>query len=281
MPRVQPEQPPKIIDYLDCTAFIRAHLEYRKKKDPSFTLQGFAGEIASNLFRSGLMYAILKGKRKISASLRPKLARALQLKEKDAHYFDFLVQFNQSKDMDEKNHCFLVLSQFRNSKAKLLSEGQYKFFSQWYYPVVWNFFGIDQKQGSPAEIAHRISPAVTASQVSEAIRVLLELNLIKKTANGYNVAEMHMAADREIMHMVLRAYNRAFINMAAGMLDTVPPEERQYNTLITSLSAKGFAEIKERMRSFQQEIQDVVDRDKDMDRVYAFCMQLFPTLKAQ
>ena len=89
------------------------------------------------------------------------------------------------------------------------------------------------------------------------------------------------SVNAEYAMAVMRAYNRAFINMAAGMLDTVPPEERQYNTLITSLSAKGFAEIKERMRSFQQEIQDVVNRDKDVDRVYAFCMQLFPTLKAQ
>jgi uncharacterized protein (TIGR02147 family) len=273
--------PPRIFDYLDCLAFIQDHLEFRKRKEPDFTLQTFSGEIAPNLIHSGLMYAILKGKRKISSSLRPKLARALRLKDKETQYFDILVQFNQAKDMDEKNHYFLNLSQFRNSKARVLGEGQYKFFSQWYYPVIWNFFGIEQKEQNPSEIARRIFPPVTASQVSESIRVLLSLNLIKKTANGYAVTDNHFAADKEIMKMVMRQYNKAFIQMASNLLDIIPAEERQYNTMVTSLSAKGFSEIKERMRSFQQEIQDVVDRDKDMDRVYAFCMQLYPTLKAK
>jgi uncharacterized protein (TIGR02147 family) len=156
---------------------------------------------------------------------------------------------------------------------------QYRFFTQWYYPVIWNFFGIDRNQANPALIARRIQPAVTPAQVEEAIRLLLHLKLIRRTPNGYTVVENHLAAEKGFTGAVARQYNKTFIAMAADVLDLVPAEHRQFNTLVTSTSAKGFAEIRERMKSFHQEILAVVDRDREADRVYIFCMQMFPAMK--
>jgi uncharacterized protein (TIGR02147 family) len=243
-------------------------------------VQVFGAEVSASLKGSGLIYAILKGKRKISPAFRPRFARALQLKDREAHYFELLIQFNQAKTLEDQNHYFQNLSRFRNSRAMVIGPEQYRFFTQWYYPVIWNFFGIDRNQSNPAAIARRIQPPVTPAQVEEAIRLLLHLKLIKKTPNGYAVVENHLAAENDFNGVMARQYNKTFIGMAADVLDTVPSELRQYNTLVTSTSAKGFAEIRDRMRAFHQEIMAVVDRDREADRVYVFCMQMFPALKA-
>jgi uncharacterized protein (TIGR02147 family) len=242
-------------------------------------VQTFAALVGPNLQRSGLLYAILKGKRKISAAMRPRFARALQLKEREAQYFELLIQFNQAASLEDQNHYFQNLSRFRNSRAMIIGDDQYRFFSQWYYPVIWNYFGIDRNQSNPAAIARRIQPAVTPAQVEEAIRLLLSLKLIKRTSNGYAVVENHLAAEKDFTGVVARQYNKTFIAMAADVLDTVPAEQRQYNTLVTSTSAKGFTEIRERMKAFHQEIMAVVDRDREADRVYIFCMQMFPAMR--
>ena len=149
------------------------------------------------------------------------------LKEREAQYFEFLVQFNQAKDMEEKNHYFLQLSQFRGSKAKILGENQYKFFSSWYYPVIWNYFAINQSQSNPVEIAKKIHPTITSNQVEEAIQLLLSLKLIKKMANGYAVTAAHVATEPEFKGFLAKHYNLQLIEMAANMLDTVAPQYRQ------------------------------------------------------
>ena len=179
--------------YLNYREFIKDFCDQQKSLSPTFSLRTFSGKISPTLFTSGLLYAILKGKRNLSSSLRPKFVRAMDLKEREGQYFEFLVQFNQAKDMEEKNHFFLQLSQFRGSKAKILSESQYKFFSTWYYPVVWNYFAISQTQTNPVEIAKKIHPTITSNQVEEAIQLLLSLKLIKKMANGYAVTDKHVA----------------------------------------------------------------------------------------
>jgi uncharacterized protein (TIGR02147 family) len=63
------------------------------------------------------------------------------------------------------------------------------------------------------------------------------------------------------------------------MLDTVAPQHRQYNTLVFSTSERGFAAIKERIVSFQEELKEIIDREAETDRVCTLSMQLYPNTK--
>lgn len=270
---------PNIFLYLNYREFIKDYCDFQKSVSPAFSLRTFSGRISPALFTSGLLYAILKGKRNMSSTLRTKFVRAMDLKEREGQYFEFLVQFNQAKDMEEKNHFFLQLSQFRGSKAKILGESQYKFFSNWYYPVIWNFFEVCQTESNPVEIARRIRPTITATQVEEAIQALLGLKLIKRMANGYAVTEKHVATEPEFRGFLAKHYNLQFIQMGAGMLDSVAAQHRQYNTLVFSTSERGFAAIKERIVSFQEELKEIIDRERETDRVCTLSMQLYPNTK--
>ena len=279
MAKANLKNPPIVYQFLNYRDFINDYCKYQKSIDRGFSLRTFSGKISPSLFTSGLLYAILKSKRNMSSTLRPKFVRALGLKEREAQYFEFLVQFNQGKDMEEKNHYFLLLSQFRGSRAKILSENQFKFFSNWYYPVIWNYFELDQSQNSASEIAKKIHPTLTTGQVEEAIDLLLNFKLIKKTANGYAITDKHIGTESEFRSFFAKHYNLQFINMAAMMLDSVESQYRQYNTLVFSTSKRGFETIKARTVSFQEELKEIIDREKDTDRIYTLSMQLYPNTK--
>lgn len=270
---------PSIFKYLDYRDFIHDYCQHQKAVNRAFSLRTFSGKIAPTLFTSGLLYAILKRKRNMSSSLRPKFVRAMGLKPRDAQYFDLLVQFNQAKDMEEKNHYFLQLSQFRGSKAKSLGESQYKFFSNWYYPVIWNYFELNQSQGSPVEIARNIYPPISPAQVEEAIQTLLNLKLIKKMANGYAITDQHLTTEADFRGFAAKHYNLQFIQMAQHMLDAVDAKHRQYNTMVFSTSEKGFETIRDRIVSFLEEVKEIVDREKETDRVCAFTLQMYPNTR--
>jgi uncharacterized protein (TIGR02147 family) len=200
----------------------------------------------------------------------------MNLREKESRYFHLLVQFNQSKSMEERNQLFRELSRFHDSRAKKVSEGQYGFYSKWYYLVVWCYFGLVRDQRNPNAIARAIFPTLTTAQVEESVRVLLELGLIRRTANGYEPTENHVTTEKEVQDLVANHHHKEFIAMAARMLDEVPPEHRQYNTLVFSISKPAFETVKARIEAFQEELRDILSHDKNEDSIYALNIQLYP-----
>jgi uncharacterized protein (TIGR02147 family) len=216
------------------------------------------------------------GRRNLSPSLRIKFGKAMGLNEREYRYFDLLVQFNQAKGMTEKNHFFAQLSKFRSSRAHIVGETQYRFFSKWYYSAVWNFFGIEQKQKHPGIIASRILPPITPAQAEESIRLLLDLGLIKRTASGYAVTDKHLYTEKNVQAMAARQHVQELTGMAMRVFESVPAEQRQYNALMFSISGEGFKAIQDRIRSFQEELREIIDKDGKEDRIYTLTMQLFP-----
>ncbi|MEO7423793.1 MAG: TIGR02147 family protein [Fibrobacteria bacterium] len=271
--------PPQILQYLDYRDFLRDFYAHRKIVDKDFSQRHFARDAGLPATCSSLLPAIIKGRRQLSQNLRVKFGKALKLADRDNRYFDLLVQFNQAKSMTEKNTFFAQLAKFRSSRAQIVGETQYRFFSKWYYSAVWNYFGIDQKQRHPGVIAANILPPITPTQAEEAVKLLLELGLIKKTASGYAVAERHIYTEKNVQAMAARQHIQELGGMAMAVFPTLPAEQRQYNALMFSISQDGFQAIKDRIRSFQEELREIIDRDSKEDRVYTLTMQLFPNSK--
>ena len=270
---------PQILQYLDYRDFLRDYTTYQKKVDPDYSQRSFAKEAGLPPSTSSLLPAVIKGRRQLSQNLRIKFGKALKLGERESRYFDLLVQFNQAKGMVEKNFFFAQLSKFRSSRAHNVGETQFKFFSKWYYSAVWNYFGIDQKQRHPGIIAANIYPPLTRSQVDESIKLLLEIGLIKKTASGYTVTDKHIYTEKNVQAMAARHHITELTSKALEVFETLPAETRQYNALMFSISGEGFKTIKDRIRSFQEELREIIDRDGKEDRIYTLTMQLFPNSK--
>jgi uncharacterized protein (TIGR02147 family) len=268
---------PKIIEYIDFRAYLKDFFDYKKEKTPKFSHRKLAASLS--LASPSFMAEVIKGKKNLSKKIILKLQDILQFTEREFRYFEILVQFNQSKSMEEKNHYFTQLSKFRGSRAKTINENQYKFYTKWYYSAVWTYFGYNTNERDPAKIASEIFPPISPKQVNESINLLLHLKLIKKMANGYAATENHIVTENPFRGMVASQYNRLFMEMAKNALDTVPGRSRQYHVLMFSISQKGFQSIKERIRSFQEELRDIIERDQAEDRIYTLCMQLFPNSK--
>jgi uncharacterized protein (TIGR02147 family) len=270
---------PHILQYLDYREFLRDFFAHRKSVDPGFSQRSFAREADLPASCSSLLPAVIRGRRQLSQNLRVKFGKAMRLGERENRYFDLLVQFNQAKGMTEKNFFFSQLAKFRSSRARIVGETQYRFFSKWYYSAVWNYFGIDQKTRHAGAIAANIHPPISQAQAEEAIQLLLETGLIKKTASGYAVAERHIYTEKDVQALAARQHLQELMAMAAKVFPDLPASQRQYNALMFSISKDGFEAIKDRIRSFQEELREIIDRDRNEDRVYTLTLQLFPNTK--
>jgi uncharacterized protein (TIGR02147 family) len=279
IPSGNPAVAPQILQYLDYRDFLRDYCAHRKIADGDFSQRNFAKEAGLPASSSSLLPAVIKGRRQLSQNLRVKFGKAMRLGEREYRYFDLLVQFNQAKAMSEKNFFFAQLAKFRSSRARIVGETQFRFFSKWYYSAVWNYFGFEQKQRHPGIIAANILPPITPSQAEESIKLLLELGLIRKTASGYMLAERHIYTEKNVQAMAARQHIQEMGSLAMQVFETTPADQRQYNALMFSISKDGFQSIKDRIRSFQEELREIIDRDNKEDRVYTLTMQLFPNSK--
>lgn len=267
---------PPVIDYLDYRAFLKDYFRHLKEVNPAFSMRAFARQPSLGISSSSFMSNLLQGKRNLTQHLRLKFSKALKLEPHEAEYFDFLVQFNQAKSLEEKNYFFSHLSKHRGSRAKLLAGHQLQFFSKWYHTVIWNYFGLQKAEREPARIAKHLSGGITPEQVQESLDLLLEMDLIKKLANGYAVSDRHIVSEKLFMGPMARSYHREFQRLAGEAMEQIPADRRQYNVLAFSVSDKGFSAIRQRIASFTQEVREIIDRDEGMNQVNILNIQLFP-----
>ena len=267
---------PQVTDYLDFRSYLKDYFLYRKQEHTGYSMRTFARNPALGISSSGFMTNLLKGTRNLTQRQRLQFAKALHLEARQAEYFDFLVQFNQAKSIEEKNHFFAYLSKHRGSQAKTLLEKQYKFFANWHHSVIWNYLGLEKSEGSPARIAKHLAENLPPAEVEESLNLLLDMGLIKKKANGYGVTDRHLISDKVFTGQVAKDYHKDILRLAAGALDRFPPDQRQFNVLAFSVSNKGFAAVKQRIDAFLQEVREIIDRDDAMNQVNFLNIQLFP-----
>jgi uncharacterized protein (TIGR02147 family) len=271
-------EPPRIFDYLDYRAFLEAHFDHRKRRDPEFSLRVFARHPELKLSSSSFLSAVLKGRKNLSQNLRLRFGRALGLQAAELEYFELLIQSNQSRSADERAHFQSQLARFHASRARVLADAQHRFYAHWYIAVVWHWFGLHPDQSNPARIAKSIHPPLEPAQVEEAIRVLLELKLIKKLANGYAVTERHLAAGPAFRGTAAREHGRAFLRLALDNLERVPAAERDYHVLSFPLAPRGRERLRGRLDALRAELRELAEQGGEGEgaRVYALAVQLFP-----
>lgn len=270
---------PRIFTYLDYRSFLEDFFAYRKTRDAEFSLRAFARLPGLALSSSSFISAVIKGRKNLSQGLRLRFGRAMELGPAEMEYFELLVQHNQAGSADDKGHFLDKLARFHGSRARVLNEGQVRFYSRWYYSVVWHYFGLRQDNISPARIAKSIFPPITPQQAEEAIRVLLELKLIRKLANGYAVADRHLAAGKGLRGSAAREHHKEFLRLALDGIDAAPARDRRFDLTSFSISERGRERVMERIDALRAEVRELAERDQRGEgggRVYALTLQLFP-----
>ncbi|MBW8887069.1 MAG: TIGR02147 family protein [Fibrobacteres bacterium] len=287
MGSIRPEVP-RIFEFKDYRAFLLAHFEYRKSREPEFSLRVFSRNPHLKLASSSFISAVLKGRKNLSQGLRLRFGKALGLKPAEQEYFEMMVQANQGKTADERAHYQSRLGRFHGSRARSLADSEYRFYDRWWYPVVWHWIGLNPIQANPARIARAIRPRIEPAQAEEAIQVLLDLKLIKRLANGYAVTERHLAWRPRLTEEVGRMHARSNLRLALDELERPHPGPGEYHVWSFSLSARGRERLREKLEALRSEVRELVAESANSDAaidqgasaggtgVYALALQLFP-----
>lgn len=273
-PKAEPGRPDPF-QYLEYRAYLADYVEWRLRGNPRFSKRAFSQKYFGS---TGILYEVMQGRRDLGPKLRVRCAAALGLGDKENEFFELLVQHNQAKHDLERNFLFEKLSRFRNSKPWVMRENQHKYYAKWYYAVVFSYLGLDKRKATAKEIAAEIAPPLTEAQVTEAVDLLIELGLVKKSDRGYALTRNHLVSGGFAGDVALE-YNRQIQELTSSLAKEDMMKFKAFSTQVTTVSSESLKAIRKKFMAFQEEMKDIVAKDKGTDKVCTVVFQIIPNTK--
>ncbi|MBN1760197.1 MAG: TIGR02147 family protein [Chitinispirillaceae bacterium] len=268
-----------VFEYLDYRSFLKDFYEQQKERHGYFSYRYFGKRVGID--PSYLLKVILKS-RHLSEKSISGVCDFCGLTDKEAEYFHTLVHFAKARSQRESKLLFEKLLSVRYAKSHRLLERQYEYFRTWYHPVVRSVLEYFDFKGDFALLGKQLYPQISAKEARESVRLLIELNLIKKDTSGrYRLTETAVTTGEEWRSVAIAAYQEETIRLSHEAIERHDRSSRDVSTVTMNIGAADFEEIRERITEFRRSIISFVNESTDPDRTYQFNIQLFPLAGGQ
>jgi uncharacterized protein (TIGR02147 family) len=245
--------------------------------NPGYSHRVFAKQ--AGLSSPSHLLMIIKGTRNLSQKTIPKFAEGLKLNSKEKKYFELMVLFNQTEDLQMKARYFSEIMSLKGALKGLhdLEKEKYEFLSRWYVVAIYVLIDTLNFNPDPNRIAKRLGGQITASQAKEALENLQKLGLIKEDSNRkLRQASGAITVADDTRSVAVFNYHQSMIRLAADTLRKRRPDQREINGATVSIPIEKLSEIKEKIRAFRKEINQLASSFENSDEVYQLNIQFFP-----
>ena len=264
-----------IFEYSDYREFLRDVYEFKKAKNPNYSYRYLA--MKANINSSGYYKLIIDGKRNLTKQSILKTVKAFELAGREAEYFENLVFFNQAKSVEEKNHFFekLIFAQ-KKHKYKPIEKDRFAYFSEWYHPVVRELVVMEHINGDPEAIFNVIKPSVPLAKIKASIKLLLELQFLKKKGRSYIQTQPTLSIGNGIYSHELINYQIKNLKLSQQAFDIVRSQDRLHSSTTLGVSKETYKLMVKKLRQFREQLQEIAEQDSSPENVYLMQMSLFP-----
>ena len=269
-----------IFEYSDYRAYLSDYYASKKLANPNYSHRVFAGQ--AGLSSPSHLLMIIKGNRNLSMKTIEKFAEGLKLSLKEKKYFELLVLFNQTDDLQLKAKYFseIMMLKLNTKKLHSLEKEKFDFLSKWYMVAIYVLTDLKSFKNEPDWIAKRLGSKITSAQAKEAIETLLKIGMLEKSADGkLKQAAGAVSVADNTKSVAVYNYHQAMIRLASEALRALSPEEREMNGVTISIPKDKLPLLKEKIRAFRKEINQMASSFENPDEVFQLNVQLFPLTK--
>jgi uncharacterized protein (TIGR02147 family) len=268
-----------IYEYTDYRFLLKEYYTLQKKMSRAFSFRYFSAKAGVS---ASVLKDIMAGRRRLTMDVMQKYSQAMRLNQKETEYFGVVVEFVNSKTNDDKNAQFTKLLRMRgNFMMKFIEENKYEFFKNWYYSAIREMVTLVDFREDYDWIGKKCFPRITAAQARKAVELMLELGIMRRNEKGnLELTDAVISSEYEFESFLLKNFHTMMILLAKEALERFKPQEREISSLTLGVSHKCYSRIKERIRTFKQEIITMVVEDTSRSETVCQCnFQLFPLVK--
>jgi len=266
---------PDVLQYTNYRVYLRDYYEYKKKTVPAFSLRFFAEK--AGLSSHAHLKLTIDGKRNITKNTVVKLIHGLGLESQRAAYFESLVFFNQAQtDADKQVYYAQLLKASPRSKLHKMDKAQFRIFREWHHSAILEMVALKDFRPIPDWISKRLGGLVTPAQVTESLKLLVEVGLLVKTANGFRQRDPLITTDDEVQDLMVKMYHLQMLKLSANMLSALPGEQRDVSALTFSIKRDDFPNLKKHLQLMRKELLDFSAKAGEAEEVVQVNIQLYP-----
>jgi uncharacterized protein (TIGR02147 family) len=252
---------------------LKQELEARTLRNPKYSLRAFARDLGLSPSR---LSHVLSGHFGLSKIAAETVAQKLGLSNDEQRYFCDLVESAHARSPVKKK-----LAKQR-VKARLtavtpMSADAFAAVSAWYHFAIMECLDLPPSELSVESIAKSLD--IKAEQVKTALERLVRLGLVKKEGRNFKKTKLLFANPEGIPSESVKRFHEQMLEKAVVALRVYPVEKRDFSNLVVSVAQSDLPELKRRIKSFRQEIDDLLTTTSKKDSVYNLSIQLFPLTK--
>lgn len=264
-----------LYEYTNFREYLKAFYEKSKKEDRDFSHRYLAQKL--ELSTPNLVLLIMQGKRNLTRRLASKMSHVCRHTKRERLYFDAMVSFLQAKSHEAKIKYFEKMSEIRRKVyATRLDEWQYKYYKNWFNPVVQELVLDPDFTGNEKWIAKRISPSISAINARSSIKLLQKLGYIKKKGKQYDQCEPSHSQSPEVHSLGMVEFHRQTSRLAGESFDRHGDEERFITSGTMVIDEKQFKKLKADLDEIRLNALRMTQKASKNTRVYQLNFQLFP-----
>ena len=266
---------PDVLQYTNYRVFLRDYYEFKKKTVPAFSLRFFAEK--AGLSSHAHLKLTIDGKRNITKNTVVKLIHGLGLESQRAAYFESLVFFNQAQtDADKQVYYAQLLKASPRSKLHKMDKAQFRIFREWHHSAILEMVALKDFRPIPDWISKRLGGLVTPAQVTESLKLLVEVGLLVKTANGFRQRDPLITTDDEVQDLMVKMYHLQMLKLSANMLSVLSGAQRDVSALTFSIKREDFPNLKKHLQLMRKELLDFSAKAGEAEEVVQVNIQLYP-----
>lgn len=255
-------KPLSVFDFTNYRLFLKNMFNQAKELNPNFSYRLFNRK--AGISSSAFLKLVIDGKRNLAKEGIRKIAKGFNLNDKEAHFFENLVYFNQASQHEEKEAYFKELSknhQFK--KAKQLEIFQYNLFSHWYYVAILELVRIEAPIKKDASwLTKKLNPPVGLVEVKKAISELKQLKVLTEDKQGNLVRlDPMLATPDEVTSVAVGSFHLQMSTLAQRAIQEESPDNREFSTLTIATSEASLKKAKKEIQEFRKKIHSILEED--------------------
>lgn len=266
----------RIFDYSDYRTFLSDFYTGRKEKNPNYSHRVFAQQ--AGLSSPSHLLMIINGSRNLSTKTIPKFVEGLKLKGQEASYFELLIQYNQSENLEQKSRYFGEMMAMRSIHKSLhpLEKERFEFLSKWYIVAIYVLVDLKNFDPHPNWIVKKLGGKITPLEAKEALGTLLRLGFLVETEKGLKQAQGAITVPDDTKAVGVYNYHQSMLKLASEALRVLPVPEREAAGVTLAIPKAKLQQIKDRIREFRKEINQLASSLEDPTDIYQLNIQFFP-----
>lgn len=270
-----PAKMPSVFDYLNYRNFIRDRVEFMRARN-EYSNRKFAAEVGFG--SPSYLRMVIGGQRHLSRENSEKLSKAFGLDEKEAEFFELLVEFDQASDLKAQDLAYKkILGNEVFRKVRKMAQAEYEFFSNWQVVAIFEGLSTDFGQLPASRMAEMLE--ISVQDLEHHLSVLKRLGLIDFTNGRWVKKDRQLETPLDIQSLNVRNFHRQMGLKAMDVIDRLASTERTFAGMTINLSEQGYQDFRKRIFDFLRDSNAVYSESEKSDTVFQLNIQLFPLLR--